>query len=275
MMQNLSQRRGRTVKLTIDAATGEATRMDLQELETVYIGGIVTHGSTTTINRSTYTLETGRYPVRFDVNGLFFDTTNVDLSTQVGDFAVWWLSPAGWNLKRCTPVVGLLTKDASNYYHINGTDVRYEADCSRFNLATSVRPTQFYTAYTRLGLTGLNVTAWCVPDSGNPIGFTYGSDAASKAALQLAITNATAATTVVYTSAIGDGSDVPAATGTQWVTTAVMDTYTAAIAAAQAAYDNASSVGINYSAAIYDLGNAYGQSTGTPSGFIGSIHVKR
>jgi hypothetical protein len=274
MVQNLSQRRGRTVKLTIDAATGEATRIDLQELETVYIGGIETHGATTTINRSAYTLETGRYPIRFDVNGLFFDTSNVDLATQVGDFAVWWLSPAGWNLKRCTPVVGLLTKDASNYYHINGTDVRYEADCSRFNLATSVRPTQFYTAYTRLGLTGLNVTVWCMPDTGNPIGFTYGSNADSKAALQLAITNATAAKTDVYVSVVGDGSDVPAASGTRWVTTAVMDAYDAAIAAAQAVYDNAGSVAINDAAAIYDLGNAYGQSTGTPSGFVGSIHVK-
>ena len=39
MVENLSQRRGRTVKLTIDAATGEAIRIDLQEWESVYIGG--------------------------------------------------------------------------------------------------------------------------------------------------------------------------------------------------------------------------------------------
>jgi hypothetical protein len=273
MVENLSQRRGRTVKLTIDAATGQAIRIDLQELETVYIGAIETHGATTTINRSAYTLETGRYPIRFDVNGIFFDTSTVDLTVGVGDFAVWWLSPDGWHLKRCIPVTGTLTKDGSGYYHI-GTDVRYEADCSRFNLATSVRPTQFYTSYVRLGLTGFTATAWCTPDTGSPIGFTYGSDLNAKNALTLAITNATAAKADVYVSAAGDGSDVPAASGTKWVTTAVNTTYDAALATAAAVLAAPTSVGISYTAAIYDLANALGQGTAPKSGYLGSINVK-
>ncbi len=268
-VENLSQRLGRTVKLTIDAATSQAIRIDLVEWETVYIGGIETHGSTTTIDRSAYTLETDRYPIRFDVNGVFFPTDNVDLTTQIGDFAVWWMGPTGWNLRRAEPLVGVLVNTAAKTYSIGGV-VRMEADCSRFNLATSVRPTQFYTAYTRLGLTGFEVTAWCMPDAGNPIGFTYGTDVNAKNALALALTNAEAAKTDVFISV--DGSELNS--GDKWVTQATMDTYNAAIAAAQAVYDNPLSVGINYTAAIYDLGNAIGAKTPTPSGFLGSVTVK-
>ena len=264
-VENLSQRRGRTTRLTLNAA-GQAERIDLEEFESVLIGNLEDHGSNTTIDRTTFTLETGRYPERFDVNNVFFPTSNVDFSTQVGDFAVWYLSPDGWNLKRAVPVVGLLTKDASKFYHINDTDVRYEADCSRFNLATASRPTQFYTAYTRLGLTAFNVTVWCVPGSGNPIGFTYGSDANAKSALDLAITNAEGAKTGVVVSI--DGTDV--ATGTKWVTQATMDAFNAAIAAAQVVYDNPANGMIEYDSAIYDLGVEIGAAGATPPGFIGS-----
>jgi hypothetical protein len=268
-IETMSSKRGRTVTLTLDPATHQAVRIDITEMETVLIGGIETHGATTTINRTSFTLETGRYPARFDVNGVTFPTENVDTTIQVGDFAVWWLGPTGWNLERCVPVVGILTKDASNYYHINETDVRYEADCSRFNLATPNRPTQFFTAHTRLGLGNLPVTVWCMPDTGNPIGFTHGNYADSKAALALAITNATAAKTGVVVAT--DAASVPA--GTKWVTQAAMDTFNAALAAAQAVYNDNASVLAAFDSAIYALSGALGVGGNTPSGFIGAQGV--
>jgi hypothetical protein len=274
LVENLSQRRGRVLTLTIDEATGEVIRIDLQELESVYIGGIVAHGSSTNIDRSAYTLETGRYPVRFDVNGVSFWTVNVDPTIQVGDFAVWWLDDEDWKIQRATPIVGRLSKDTSGpysgYYRIMNDGeadiVRYEADCSRFNLATSVRPSQFYSAYTRLSLTGRSVTVWCTPDSGNPIGFTYGDSASSKSALELAVTNAEAAKVGVVIATAASEVDL----GVKWVTQATMDSYDAAIASAKAVRDNPASVAINYTAAIYDLGQAYGAVGATPPGFIGS-----
>jgi hypothetical protein len=268
-IETMSSKRGRTVTLTLDPATHQAVRIDMTEKETVLIGAIETHGATTTIDRTPYTLETGRYPVRFDVNGVTFPTENVDTTTQVGDFAVWWLGPTGWHLERCVPVVGILTKDASNYYHINETDVRYEADCSRFNLATPNRPTQFFTAHTRLGLGSLPVTVWCMPDTGNPIGFTHGNYADSKAALALAITNATAAKTGVVVAT--NAADVAA--GTKWVTQAAMDAFNAALAAAQAVYNNNTSALAAFDSAIYALSGALGVGGNTPSGFIGAQGV--
>jgi len=272
-VQNLSQRLGRTVTLTLDPETGQANRIDLVEWETVYIRAIETHGSTTTIDRGDYTLETDRYPVRSDVNKVAFVTDNVDPSIKTGDFAVWWLGPDGWHLDRAEPLAGILENVEKKTYSVDG-DVRKEADCSRFNLATSVRPTQFYTAFTRLGLTGLEATAWCMPDSGNPIGFTYGGSEGAKAALELALANAEAAKTDVNVSAAGDGSDVSGDSGTQWVGQEALDAYNAAIAAAQATYDEPLSAELDYTAAIYDLGMAYGQGGDEPQGFIGSIGVK-
>lgn len=272
-VQNLSQRLGRTVTLTLDPDTGQATRIDLVEWETVYIGSIKAHGSTTEINRSDYTLETDRYPIRSDVNNVAFPSDNVDQTIEVGDFAVWWLGPDGWHLDRAEPVSGILENVEKKTYSIGG-DVRKEADCSRFNLAESVRPTQFYTAYARLGLTGLEATAWCMPDAGNPIGFTYGGTEAAKAALELAITNAEAAKADVNVSEAGDGSDVSGDAGTKWVAQDAMGQYTNAIGAAQAVLDDPLSAEITYTAAIYALGKAYGQGGDSPEGFIGSIGVK-
>lgn len=270
-VQNLSMRLGRTVTLTLE--DGQATRVDLVEWETVYIAGIESHGSTTTIDRGEFPIETNRAPVRFDVNGLNFPTDNVDPEIEVGDFAVWWLGPDSWHLTRAEPIVALLENVAKKTYSMGG-DVRMEADCSRFNLAESTRPTQFYTMYTRLGLTELEVATWCMPDSGNPIGFTYGGSDNAKAALKLALTNAAAAKADVNVSAAGDGSDVSADAGTKWVTQEDMDTYDAAVAAAQVAYDDPLSSELDFTTAVYELGKVYGQTGDSPEGFVGSIRVK-
>jgi hypothetical protein len=273
MVQNLSMRRGRTVTLTIDAATGQATRVDLQDLESVCLGAIETHGATTTISRGAFALETGRYPTRFDVDGLFFDSDKFDLTTQLGEFGVWWLSSDGWHLKRALPVTGVLAKVSTGVYSIAGVTQPYEADCSRFNLTYGSRPTQFYNSYTRLGLTALKATAWCVPDTGSPIGFTYDSAANAKAALLLGITNATAAKNAVTESLDGAGL----ASGTRWATPTVMSTFGTAIAAAQTVYDAATdSSGINYLNAIYALAEAMqytGNDTTAYKGFLPNVQT--
>jgi len=280
-VQDLSRRFGRMITLTIDAAAEKAVSVDMTETESLVVASIDVHGATTYIKRSAFTLETGRYPVRFDVNamgpdGMGFPTENVDPALRVGDFAVWWQGPDGWHLKRAVPVTGLLLLVSKGVYSIDGVTQPTEADCSRFNLNSANRPTQFYTANTRLGLGGIPATAWCVPETGNPIGFTRGSDANAKAALALAVTNANAAKAGVLVSAAGDGSDVSAAPGTKWVTAAAMDAYNAALAAAEAVSGNTASGAIACDTAIYDLSLALGQSAtpGPASGFLGAVKVK-
>ena len=161
------------------------------------------------------------------------------------------------------PVIGTLAKNKDGLFVIGGTDTRIESNVSRYNLHDANRPTQFYTAYTRLGLTNLAVTTWCT-DTGHPIGFTYGSGA--KAALALAIGNAKAAKAGVVVST--NGEDV--AVGKMWAPREAIDGFDAAINAAQKVYNSNLSASLDYDSAIYTLGNELGATGNKPTGFIGA-----
>jgi hypothetical protein len=135
--------------------------------------------------------------------------------------------------------------------------VHIESNVSRYNLIDCNRPTQFFTAYNRLGLTDLSVLTWCTP-TGHPIGFTCGDKAAAKKALSLAIESATAAKEGAVVSA--DGTDV--AKGTMWVAQADLDAYDAATAEAQTVCNRNSTAVQEYDAAIYALSQALGEAGG-------------
>ena len=259
--QTITTVRGHVVKLYRKEVTGAVEKMDADSIETVRIASMDTHGGSTEIDRGKFALETSR--VRPDVNKIIFPATHVDKTLTIGDVAFYWCDAAGWHLKRAVPVVGTLAKNKDGMFVIGGTDTRIESNVSRYNLHDANRPTQFYTAYTRLGLTNLAVTTWCT-DTGHPIGFTYGSGA--KAALALAIGNAKAAKAGVVVST--NGEDV--AVGTKWAPREAMDAFDAAINAAQKVYNSNLSASLDYDSAIYRLGNELGATGNKPTGFIGA-----
>ena len=222
--QTITTVRGHVVNLYRNEATGAIEKIDANSYEAVRIAYMDTHGGSTEIDRGKFDLEKNR--VRPDANKIIFQATNVDQTIAIGDVAVYWCDATGWHLKRAVPVVGTLAKNKEGKFVIGGTDVRMESNVSRYNLFEANRPTQFFTAYNRMGLTELPVTAWTT-DTGNPIGFSYGKN--GKAALALAIQNANAAKVGVVVSA--DGTVV--AVGKKWVPKEAMDAFTAAINAAQ------------------------------------------
>ncbi len=141
--------------------------------------------------------------------------------------------------------------------------MRTESNVSRYNLINSNRPTQFYTAYTRLGLTDVEVITWCTP-TGHPIGFTYGSGA--KEVLAQAIEYAESLKEGVEVSEDGSGL----ASGTVWVNQAAMDEYDEAIQAAKTTLNNNLTSIVEYDYAIYELSLAVGEAGDNPSGFVGA-----
>ena len=251
--------RGHTTELTLDPETKEVIGINTNSLDVVRVADIIVYNESTTIKRGDFALETNR--VRPDVENIVFNSAYFDQSVQIGDVAVYWYGPNGWNLKRAVPVEGTLGK-ADGKFVINGTDTRVESNVSRYNLTDSSRPTQFYTAYTRMGLENIPVITWCT-DTGHPIGFTTGSNA--KLALGQAITNAKAAKTGVTISA--DGAGVQG----KWTTKEAMDAFDAAIAAAEAVYNNNLTSNNEKDMALYKLAQAYGEGGNKPSGFIGSL----
>ena len=251
--------RGHTTELTLDPETKEVIGINTNSLDVVRVADIIVYNESTTIKRGDFELETAR--VRPDVEPIVFNTANFDQSVQIGDIAVYWYGPNGWNLKRAVPVEGTLSK-VDGKFVINGADTRVESNVSRYNLINSSRPTQFYTAYTQLGLESIPVVTWCT-DTGHPIGFTTGSRA--KEALALAIANAKAAKEGVTVSA--DGAGVQG----KWTTQEAMDAFDAAIAAAEAVYNDNLAANIEKDMAIYQLSLAYGEGGNKPSGFIGSL----
>lgn len=258
--QTVTTVRGHIVKL-IENEAGAIEKIDANAVEAVRVGDITIFNESTTVDRGNFALETGR--VRPDVNKIIFPSVNFDQDVKVGDVAVYWDDPKGWHLKRAVPVEGTLAKNKEGKFVIGEKDIRMESNVSRYNLFDANRPTQFFTAYTRLGLTNLSVTTWTT-ETGHPIGFTYGKTA--KAALALAIANAKAAKAVVVVSA--DGADVAA--GKKWVPKDAMDAFDAAISAAQKVHNSNLSALLDYDSAIYKLANELGTAGNKPSGFIGS-----
>ena len=258
--------RGHNTELTLDPETKEVVKIDVDSYDVVRVTDIIVYNESTTIVRGDFALETQR--VRPDVDKEIFNTAYFDQSIEIGDIAVYWFGPNGWEIQKATPKVGTLSKAADNnkVFVVNAGKAdeyaKIESNVSRYNLIDSSRPTQFYTAYTRMGLTDMEVTTWCTPN-GFPIGFTTGAN--SKAVLTRAIATAKAAKEGVTVSETGEGI-----TGV-WTTQAAMDTFDAAIAAAEAVLRNNLSSDTDRDMAMYQLSLAYGEAGNKPSGFIGAL----
>ena len=264
--ETLTTVRGHVTELTLDAETKAVTKIDVNSLDVVRVTDIIVYNESTTIVRGDFELETQR--VRPDVDKIIFNTAYFDQSVQIGDIAMYWFGPNGWELKKAVPVVGTLAKDPENnkVFVVNGGKAdeysKVESNVSRYNLINSSRPTQFYDAYVALGLTDMEVTTWCT-DTGHPIGFTTGAN--SKAVLTRAIANAKAAKEGVVISETGEGITAV------WTTQAAMDEFNTAIAAAEAVLRNNLSSDTDRDMAMYQLSLAYGTAGNKPTGFLGSL----
>ena len=262
--KTISTVRGHTTELTLDPETKEVVKIDINSLDVVRVTDIVIYNESTTVVRGDFALETQR--VRPDVDLIIFNSAYFDQSVEIGDIAVYWYGPNGWVLKKAVPVVGTLSKPANKTFAVNAGKadeyVKVESNVSRYNLINSSRPTQFYDAYTALGLTDMEVTTWCT-DTGHPIGFTTGAN--SKAVLAKAIANVKAFKETVTVSETGEGI-----TGV-WTTKAAMDKFDAAIAAAEAVLRNNLSSDTDRDMAMYQLSLDYGTAGNKPTGFLGSL----
>ena len=261
--------RGHVTTLYGDSATGLVNKLDSQSFDVFRITYFEDHGGQVDkIERGDFELETNR--IRPDVESITSVADSYfDREIKIGDVVIYYYGPNGWVMNKAVPIEGTLFKDENKNFVINAGQsdeyVHIESNVSRYNLINCNRPTQFYTAYVRLGLTDLSVVTWCTP-TGHPIGFTYGDKTAAKEALTLAIEHAEAAKDGVAVSV--DGSDV--AKGTMWVAQADLDAFDEAIAAAQAVCNKNSTAVQEYDAAIYALSDALGEAGEKPTGFIGA-----
>lgn len=259
--------RGHVTTIYGDKSTGLINKIDSSSFDVVRVTETIFYNESITVNRGEFELETNR--IRPDVNEIIFHSSKYDESIVTGDIALYYYSPDGWIIRKCDSVNGVLSKSDDGKFVINaGQSDEYsciESNVSRYNLINCNRPTQFYTAYVKLGLTDVPVNMYCTP-TGHPIGFTYGDKASAKEVLKKAIENATAAKDGVVIS--NDGTDVPK--GTRWVVQEDMDAYDAAIQEATAACNKNSTAVQEYDAAIYALANALGEGGEKPSGFLGA-----
>ena len=261
--------RGHVTTLYGDSKTGLVNKIDSQSFDVFRIAYFENHGGQVDkIERGDFELETNR--VRPDVESITsVSSDRFDSDIKIGDVVVYYYGPDGWVMMKAVPVVGTLYKDENKNFVVNkGKSDEYvhiESNVSRYNLIDCNRPTQFYTAYIRLGLTEQEVVTWCTPN-GYPIGFSLGDKEQSKATLSLAIENAEAAKEGVAVSV--DGSDV--AKGTMWVTQADLDAYNEAIASAKEVCNKNSTALYEYDMAMYKLSQALGEGGEKPTGFVGA-----
>ena len=244
-------------------AEGICEAINIESFEVVRIARIDEYGNARSIGRGDFQLETNR--VRYDVeNGsdsrgpVQWLTDNFDLSVKVGDVAVYWFGSKTlggdgyWYLTKATPVVGQVTNPEKSVYSVGDWTMK-ESNVSRYNLIDCSRPTQGYTTYTTLGLTDNNIVLWNTPN-GMPIGFTFGETTAdSRSMLKQGVANAQAHVEAVKASE--DGEDIP--TNEQWATQAAIDTFNAAITAADSVRKANASEAIELDWAAYQLSLAW------------------
>lgn len=257
--------RGHETTLYGDAASCVVNKIDSQSYDVFRITYFEDHGGQVDkIDRGEFELETNR--IRPDVRTVTVSSDNFDSNIAIGDIVCYYYGPSGWVMNKAETKEGKITKNENKEFVVNdGEYVCIESNVSRYNLIDSNRPTQFFTAYNRLGLSDLSIIMWDTP-TGHPICFTYGGKDAAKAALTLAIENAKAAKDGVAVSV--DGTDVPK--GTMWAAQADFDAYDEAIASAEAVLASNSTAVYEYDGAIYALSLALGEGGEKPSGFVGA-----
>ena len=105
-----------------------------------------------------------------------------DTSIQVGDVAVFWYTPEGWNMQRAKEVNGIFMEgEDHHFYQIDDTQYTDAMKYSRDNLFVSNRNGEFANAHKYFGFNanddGLKVSLWLDPGSLAPIGFTSNENA--------------------------------------------------------------------------------------------------
>ncbi|MCD8129229.1 MAG: hypothetical protein LUD54_06590 [Oscillospiraceae bacterium] len=250
-MDGISKMRGLQVELySTDGVY--ADRIEVLIKESTLVNSITEDDEGTHIGR--YDFELSDTENRPDVNDIVFPNENVDADLKVGDIALYWYDGSAWHMEPAVAQTGILSEKVSGVSGFVLDGVTYtDALITRYNLQAANRTSQFLTAHTNLGLSSIEVIMWST-ETGYPIGFTRGDNA--KAALALAIENAkVAAENVVASDA--DGADV--STSAYWVTSAVMETYTAALAEAEAMYADETATNIDFDMAIYNLSSPVSQ----------------
>lgn len=172
-------------------------------------------------------------------SGEVIPAENMDESLKPGDMALFWYGPDGWAMKRALEVKGILTGGQDHqYYEISGVQYGDAMRFSRGNIVISNRCGEFVNAHRYFGFIGsdegLEVSLWFVPTSdpalwAAPCGFTSGANASAFLAKAIE----TARTKLAGVTVSPDGSDVP--DGQHWVTPAVYDELSRAIARAEEA----------------------------------------
>ncbi len=250
-MDGISKMRGLQVELySTDGVY--ADRIEVLIKESTLVNSITEDDEGTHIGR--YDFELSDTENRPDVNDIVFPNENVDADLKVGDIALYWYDGSAWHMEPAVAQTGILSEKVSGVSGFVLDGVTYtDALITRYNLQAANRTSQFLTAHTNLGLSSIEVIMWST-ETGYPIGFTRGDNA--KAALALAIENAkVAAENVVASDA--DGADV--STSAYWVTSAVMETYTAALAEAETMYADETATNIDFDMAIYNLSSPVSQ----------------
>ena len=257
---------GHTTKLYL-GADGKVEKIDASNVESVFVTDIISHGVTTEIKRGEFQLETNR-GARPDVNDIAFAIND---EVEIGDMVYYYYGADGWVCFKAPSVTGTIEHSDSiaggKGYIINGTDARRESNVSRYNLRNFNRPTQFWNAYSALGLTEIAVNVWCT-STGNPIGFSYGTN--GKAAMKKAVETCKAALEGVVISEDGEGL----AAGTRWIAQEYMTEFQTALAAAEK-YSKSNAIGVcEWDQYIYELAAALGTDNAKkPSGFLGNIGI--
>ncbi len=264
MFETTSTVRGHRTTLYL-GESGYAEAINIESFEVTRIANIEEWGHDRVISRGDFALETNR--VRYDVNDVHFPTENFNASypEDIGKIAYYWYGSSemggtgAWHLDVADQITGVIESPSKGVYKV-GEWQSNESNVSRYNLIDCSRPTQGYTAYTRLGLQDedAEITLWNTPN-GYPIGFTFGKDKdASRANLKAAIENAKEYLGSV--SASVDGSDI--ASDELWATQSAIDTFSAAIDTANAVAVANASTQIELDSAMYALSKAWGDETG-------------
>ena len=269
MVNTTSSVRGHQTILTLDE-NGICTAINMESFEVMKITYFEDHGGNVDkIDRGDFDLETNR--VRYDANlitGISSADGNFDTSIEFGDVVYFWYgiddddTQSVWHMYKADSITGVVTQPEHSVYAVGDWSMQ-ESNVSRYNLIDDSRPTQGYTAYTRLGIqdAGIAITLWNTPN-GMPIGFSYGANA--KAALKTAVSNAEA-----YLASVVAAEDGERIMNDQlWATQDAIDTFAEAIAAAKAISSKNSSTNWAREAAIYALSKAWGDST---SGFTAEV----
>lgn len=256
----------RGIEYTLKKVDGKVTALSVDVMDVALADTITKGASFTTLT----TVEKGDNSTdKPNPSSINFPNASVEGAPQSQDAVIYWKDASGWHLKRATPIPSVATVTESNINgalsytrKLNGVDMTD----SRLTLQYSEpwnRPSQPFQAMAWMGENSVNVQAW-QSTPGVTVALSRGTSA--RASLTSALLKSREALTKVQVSATGTGSDV--ASGQPWVTTHYRDTFSRAVADAQAILDNPAASPAQVEGALYRLAQAYGGRTGDRNSWL-------